>query len=286
MSVLFTNEECLSRVDALVIAEGTEPPVGEYIITTPIKFDAVDRFLIVKEVTAFFTHALVEAVQRGYTAVAVRFPELKSRILYANFLKINLMRIVAPFDIDVYIIVGEGQKRILRDLANIDDIIYPVMYRSASASVSRPIPKNARRSDDYCCSMAPEESFNAAPVPSLADFIRDMDDTFAVRLLKLIDIKGMDEVKCYKAANVSRQTWYKIMNEGDYRPSKVTVISFAISLELDLDETQTLLATAGYTLSGSILFDKIISYCIKEGIFDIFEINKILYSYDQECLGA
>jgi predicted transcriptional regulator len=54
-----------------------------------------------------------------------------------------------------------------------------------------------------------------------------------VRLLKLIDIKGMDEVKCYKAANVSRQTWYKIMNEGDYRPSKNTVICFAISLSLD-----------------------------------------------------
>ena len=76
------------------------------------------------------------------------------------------------------------------------------------------------------------------------------------------------------------------MNEKGYRPSKNTVISFAIALRLDLPETQALLATAGFTLSGSILFDKIIVYCIREGIFDVFKINQILYSYDQECLGA
>ena len=104
--------------------------------------------------------------------------------------------------------------------------------------------------------------------------------------IELIDKKGMDEVACYKAANVSRQTWYKIMNEKDYRPSKNTVICFAISLHLTYDETQALLATAGYILSGSILFDKIIAYCIREGNYDIFAINAMLYSYDAECLGA
>ncbi len=293
MSVLFTNEEKMPRVDALIVVEGAEPPCGEYITAPPIGFDRVDRFSITGAVAEFFSHALSEASRRGYTAVAVRFPTLTSRILYTYLLKVNLMRIVDPFDVDVYILVGEREKLIIREILGIEDVVYPTMYsrRNPSApfsgSVRRPqigkaampIAANARYS------MA-EASAERIHTPSLADLIRDMDDTFAVRLLKLIDIKGMDEVKAYKSANVSRQTWYKIMNEKDYRPSKTTVISFATSLRLDLEETQALLATAGFTLSGSILFDKIISYCISEQIFDVFEINQMLYSYDQECLGA
>ena len=46
----------------------------------------------------------------------------------------------------------------------------------------------------------------------------------------------MKDVDCYKRANVSKQTWYKILNEKDYRPSKNTIIAFAIALELTLDE--------------------------------------------------
>ena len=293
MSVLFTNEEKIPRVDALIVAEGAEPPCGEYITAPPIGFDRVDRFSVTGAVAEFFSHALSEASRRGYTAVAVRFPTLTSRILYTYLLKVNLMRIVDPFDVDVYILVGEREKLIIREILGIADVVYPTMYsrrnpsapffcRMASAKPIRPDMLG-----DECCSAMPDASFEMGePTPSLVDFIRDMDDTFAVRLLKLIDLKGMDEIKAYKAANVSRQTWYKIMNEKGYRPSKNTVISFAIALRLDLPETQALLATAGFTLSGSILFDKIISYCISEQIFDVFKINQILYSYDQECLGA
>ncbi len=69
---------------------------------------------------------------------------------------------------------------------------------------------------------------------SLKDMLDDMDDNFAVTLFKLIDFKGITDVECYKKANVSKQTWYKIMNEKNYKPSKNTVISFAIALELSL----------------------------------------------------
>ncbi len=120
---------------------------------------------------------------------------------------------------------------------------------------------------------------------SLEEALR-LDETFSVRLLKLIDAKGMTEVECYKKANVSKQTWYKIMNEKDYRPNRKTVISFAVALELTLSETQDLMETVGFVLSNSSKFDLIIRYCIERGIYDVLEIDAILFQYDQELLYA
>ncbi|MBR3680769.1 MAG: helix-turn-helix domain-containing protein [Clostridia bacterium] len=293
MSLLFVNEESLPRVDALVISEGESLTDTDYIAVKPLRLDGADGRQLVGKITELLVYSLDEASRRGYFSLAMRFPSINSRIAYTRILSLNLTNILAPYDIDVYVVIGERERKIIRGILDIDNELYPVMYsrRDPAAPFSwRMASAKSIRPDmfgDECCSAMPDASFEMGePTPSLVDFIRDMDDSFAVRLLKLIDLRGMDEIKAYKAANVSRQTWYKIMNEKGYRPSKNTVISFAIALRLDLPETQALLATAGFTLSGSILFDKIIVYCIREGIFDVFKINQILYSYDQECLGA
>lgn len=121
---------------------------------------------------------------------------------------------------------------------------------------------------------------------SCENIFEDMYDGFALSLMQLIDAKGMGDVECYKKANVSRQTWYKILNDPNYKPNKKTILSFAIALELDIEETQKLLATAGFVLSKSSKFDLIIMYCIKKEIYDVFEIDSILFQYDQETLAS
>ena len=121
---------------------------------------------------------------------------------------------------------------------------------------------------------------------SLEDMLSDMDDNFAVTLLKLIDVKGITDVECYKKANVSKQTWYKIINEKNYKPSKNTVIAFAIALELTLEETKHLLSTVGFALSKSCKFDIIIEYFLIKGEYNIFTINETLFKFDQVCLGV
>lgn len=137
-------------------------------------------------------------------------------------------------------------------------------------------------------STACEEAMSCeAPAPqSLEDWLKHQDDTFAVTLLKLIDKKHITEVQCYKRANVSKKTFWKINNDPKYKPSKPTVLAFAIALELSLSETEDLLRTVGFSLSHSSTFDMIIEFYIRKGIYDIYEINAALYQFDQVCLGC
>ena len=136
-----------------------------------------------------------------------------------------------------------------------------------------------------CASMpAPQSSVKNT---SLEEYMKSMDKSFAYKLFDYIDSKGMTDVECYKKANVDKKTFSKIKcNPDTYKPSKQTAVAFAIALELTLDETQDLLASAGLTLSRSFTFDKIIRYFLQKGVYDVFEINEALFEFDQVLLGC
>ena len=128
---------------------------------------------------------------------------------------------------------------------------------------------------------------SCAPMPAdLRGFVKDMDKGFSEMLFELIDKKGIDDVSCYKKANVDKRTFSKIKSNKGYKPSKPTAIAFAIALELDIEETQKLLATVGLTLSESMVFDKIIRYFIYRKNYNIHEINEALFEFDQALLGV
>ena len=167
------------------------------------------------------------------------------------------------------------------------------------------IPPPQTREDVYCQSSfsvgRPSEPIEflapkaLAPKPakagkvnkSLQEYIKQMDKSFAYKLFDWIDERGMTDVECYKKANIDKKTFSKIKcNPNSYRPSKQTAVAFAIALQLNMDETQDLLASAGLALSHSFTFDQIICYFIQKEVYDIFLINEALFEFDQILLGC
>lgn len=116
--------------------------------------------------------------------------------------------------------------------------------------------------------------------------LKNKGATFQESLFRIIDRKGLKDSVVYKKANIDRRLFSKIKSNVDYKPSKQTVLAFAIALELNLDETLDLLGRAGMTLSKSSEFDIIMEYCIDNRITNIMDINCILFDYDQPLLGA
>ena len=114
--------------------------------------------------------------------------------------------------------------------------------------------------------------------------LREKEDTFQARLFHLIDKTGESDPEVYKRANIDRKLFAKIRKDENYKPSRKTAIALALALKLPLAETGDLLSRAGYALSMSTTFDLIIRYCIEHRIYDIIEVNAILFQFDQELL--
>ena len=120
---------------------------------------------------------------------------------------------------------------------------------------------------------------------SLEDAVNNLGESFQARLLRMIDERGMTDPEVYKRANVDRKLFSRIRCNKDYIPKKKTIVALAIALRLSLDDTRDLLASAGLMLTNNSKADVIVSFCIENGIYDIFEVNALLFSFDQPILG-
>lgn len=231
---------------------------------------------------------------KAYGCESVAFPLISSGVY--GYPKDKALRVaidtISEFllrnDMTVYLVLFDKNayrisEKLFSDIASyIDDHYVETHTDSKPRSWQMPCAVAEREAvpRPVCASMPVEK------VPSLSQMLGCLDESFSEMLLRKIDEKGMKDSECYKKANIDRKLFSKIRSDKHYKPSKPTVLAFAIALELPLGETRDMLMKAGFALSRSNKFDVIIEYFITNGNYNIFEINEALFAFDQSLLGG
>jgi hypothetical protein len=175
--------------------------------------------------------------------------------------------------IDEHYVEERHMKR--RELLEVESM---AMFEADISRLNTPLPIMTEK--------AMEVSDTTRASAKLEDIIGKLDEPFSATLIRLIDEKGEKDSDVYRRANIDRRLFSKIRANKHYTPSKPTVLAFAVALKLTLDQTNDLLERAGFALSHSRRFDVIVEYFIKSRKYDIFQINEVLFSYDQPLLGG
>lgn len=229
---------------------------------------------------------------KEYGCKSIAFPLISSGIY--GYPKDQALRIaveqIRKFLLDnemmVYLVIFDRKAyeisdRLYSDIATYIDDRY-VDEHSDSLSLQR---VRFREYENTCLK---EESvpLSSSNQKTIKDWLDDIDESFSEMLLRKIDESGMSDAECYKKANIDRKLFSKIRSDKLYKPSKPTVLAFALALELSLEEMQDMLAKAGFALSHSSKFDLIIEYFVKQGNYNVYEINEALFAFDQSLIGG
>ena len=112
------------------------------------------------------------------------------------------------------------------------------------------------------------------------------EDTFQTKLFHYIDEKNLKDSDVYNKVNIDRRLFSKIRSDKNYHPSKETIILLGLALELKEQEIEDLLRSASYSLPMNNVYDLIIRFCFKEGIYNLFTINEFLEDHHCKLLNG
>jgi transcriptional regulator with XRE-family HTH domain len=135
---------------------------------------------------------------------------------------------------------------------------------------------------DCCCFEEPV--FREASLRDVFDDVSDYIKThrepedFAHALDRIRKEKGLSPAELYKKANVDRRQYSRFMGPEGRHPSMNTAVSFALALRLNRQEFDKFLQTAGYALSNSSSRDVCVMFCLEKGIYEIDEVNALLFA--------
>ena len=121
---------------------------------------------------------------------------------------------------------------------------------------------------------------------SIDDFVSQNKGglNFQELLRKHIIDKELDNPTVYKRSIIiDKKLFSKIIN--GHIPNKHSVMALGLALELDLQEYETFLATANFALNPSDMFDTVVKYCVTQKIYDVMQVDSLLFQMDLPCFN-
>jgi len=112
-----------------------------------------------------------------------------------------------------------------------------------------------------------------------------VDNKFQKLLFKYIDERELKDSEVYNKVNIDRRLFSKIRSDENYHPSKETVILLGFALKLNEDELLSLLESASYSLPKNNIFDLIIRFCFINEIYNINDVNELLFEHKCKILN-
>lgn len=128
-------------------------------------------------------------------------------------------------------------------------------------------------------------SSSGSPLKALRTLEINTNMSFVDKMLDYINIKHMRDSDVYKAAQVDRRLFSKIVSDRTYKPAKDTCIALSLALQLSLSEANDILSRAGYVLSHSSKRDIVIEYFFREHVYNLNDVNEILFRLEQKLIG-
>lgn len=102
--------------------------------------------------------------------------------------------------------------------------------------------------------------------------------SFNELLFSFIDKSGHKDSEIYKKVDIDRKLFSKIRCNNDYIPRRNVIIKLCLALELERNDFNKLLNSAGYSLTNN-KFDQIVSYCLDNNVYDLSQVNDYLYTF-------
>lgn len=102
--------------------------------------------------------------------------------------------------------------------------------------------------------------------------------SFKDTLFSFIDNSGLSDSEIYKRADVDRKLFSKIRCGKNYVPRRNVIVKLGLALDLSMKDFEKLLKSGGYSLSEN-KFDKVISCCLENNIYDLESVNYYLFAF-------
>ena len=161
----------------------------------------------------------------------------------------------------------ELKKHMMSIVEDIDDE-YATTHSNLPERTQRKTP------DDLFQKVLTIHETSAKPIKeSLDDYINRRKGSFQATLFAFIQRSGKRESEIYKAAEITKSHFSKLKNP-DYNVQKETVLRLAVALKLNIDETNKLLESAGFTIDRSKVRDLVFEYYISKQKWDLLQIEQ------------